>query len=182
MTRVPPITDMAQLPAEYHALFDRIAQARGGRLEGPYAVLLHSPAIAARLDQLPGVLRNETDLQVAEFVLAALAVARAKDALFVWSVQVANAGRAGIPDAAIAAIRDGALDQLDAAQRDLVEYVQQVLVPHRVDQALFDRLLQRHGVRWLVGLTATIGNFELISNVVNAFEVPPPDGGDLLPV
>lgn len=182
MVRIPPITDASSLPASYHGLFDRIAQARGGRMEGPYAVLLHSPAVAEKVDALATALRAESELAVPEFVLAALTVARAKDSLFVWSVQVANARRAGIAETTISAVRARTLDALQPAERDLVNYVQQLVSTNRVDQATFDRLRERHSERWLVELTVAAGNFELISAVNNALEVPPPADGDLLPV
>jgi 4-carboxymuconolactone decarboxylase len=179
MVRVPQVTDKATLPPSYHDLFDRIAQARG-TMDGPYSILFHSPAIAEQLDKLPTALRNESVLRVQEFVLAALAVARAKDCLFVWSVQVTNARRAGISDAVVAAIRDRSTDGLDPDETAIVQYVQQLVRKNRVDQALFERLKERYGVRWLVELTVAAGNFELISGINNAFEVPPPADGDLL--
>ena len=86
MARIEPITDKAQLAPEHHALYDRFVQARG-RIAGPYSILLHSPGIADRVDALSGALRSESALSQQEFVTCALAVARAKDCLFVWSVQ-----------------------------------------------------------------------------------------------
>jgi 4-carboxymuconolactone decarboxylase len=121
-------------------------------------------------------------LRAQEFVIAALAVARAKDCLFVWSVQAPNARRAGVADPVIDAIRDRRLDALDAETADIVSYARQVVGGTRVDQATFDRLLARRGSRWLVELTAIAGHFALISGVNNAFDVPPSPGGDALPV
>jgi hypothetical protein len=48
--------------------------------------------------------------------------------------------------------------------------------------ALFERLKERHGVRWLADLTVAPGHFGLISGINNAFEVPPNPEGDQLPV
>jgi 4-carboxymuconolactone decarboxylase len=180
MARVNQITERSELPAEYASLYDRIAQARG-RVAGPYSILLHSPAVADKVDQLSGSLRNDSQLTAKEFVLAALAVARAKDCLFVWSVQAPNARRAGVADEAIAAIGARRTDGLSADEADIVGYAQQVVGANRVDQALFDRLRERHGVRWLVELTTTAGHFGLISGINNAFEVPPSPQGDPLP-
>jgi 4-carboxymuconolactone decarboxylase len=181
MARVDQITEKAQLAPEYHYLYDRIAQARG-RVGGPYSILLHTPGIADKVDALSASLRGDSQLTAAEFVLAALAVARVKDCLFVWSVQVPNARKAGVSDAAIAAIRDRQATGLTDDQADLVSFAQQVIGANRVDQALFERLKGRHGVRWLVDLTVTAGHFGLISGVNNAFEVPPSPGEDSLPV
>ena len=44
--------------------------------------------------------------------------------------------------------------------------------------ALFDTLLNRHGVQWLVELTATLNFFVFVSGIANAFEVDVPADGD----
>lgn len=53
---------------------------------------------------------------------------------------------------------------------------------NRVEQAVFDSLRNRFGVQWLVELTAAANYFAFLSGMVNAFEVPAPEGGDRLPV
>jgi 4-carboxymuconolactone decarboxylase len=181
MARVEQITEKAQLAPEFHYLYDRIAQARG-QVGGPYSILLHTPAVADKVDALAASLRADSQLTPQEFVLAALGVARAKDCLFVWSVQAPAARRVGLSDAAINAVRDRASTGLSDDQADLVNYVNQVTGGNRVDQAVFDRLKERHGPRWLVELTAVAGHFGLISGINNAFEVPPSPSGDSLPV
>lgn len=181
MARVEQITDKSQVPAEYHALYDRIVAARG-RVAGPYSILLHAPAVCDRVDGVASSLRDSSELKPDEFVLAALAVARAKDCLFVWSVQAPAARRAGLSDQVISAVRDRTSDGLTEDQADIVSYAQQVVAANRVDQAVFDRLSQRHGTRWLVELTVTAGHFGLISGINNAFEVPPSPSGDQLSV
>jgi hypothetical protein len=39
-------------------------------------------------------------------------------------------------------------------------------------------LQKRHGTKWLVELTTIMSFYGALSGVVNAFEVPAPDGGD----
>ena len=63
-------------------------------------------------------------------------------------------------------------------ERDIVVYARQLMRSNRVDQAVFDTLKQRHGVQWLVELTAVANFYVALCGVVNAFEVPAPDGGD----
>jgi len=179
MARVEQITDKAQLAPEHHALFDRISQSRGA-VGGPYSILLYSPGVADKVDALSAALRAESQLTPAEFVLVALTVARAKDCLFVWSVQAPAARRAGVPEEVIAAVHDRKTDALSEDQRDIVEYVSQLAGSNRVDKAVFDRLVARHGARWLVELTAVAGHFGLICGINNAFEVPPSPTGDKL--
>jgi 4-carboxymuconolactone decarboxylase len=181
MARVEQITEKSQVGSEWYPLFDRITAARG-RVAGPYSILLHAPVVADRVDQLSGVLRSETEVDAQGFVLAALAVARARDCLFVWSVQAPNARRAGISDTAITDIRDRQTTGLTEDQQDIVSYAQQLATENRIDAATFDRLKARHGARWLVELTTIAGHFGLICGINNAFEVPPSPQGDQLPI
>jgi len=181
MARVEQITEKSQLPDEYHELYDRIAAARG-RVAGPYSMLLHAPAVADRVDRLSAAFRDQAEVSAQELVLAALSVARTKDCLFVWSVQAPAARRAGVGDEVISAIRDRTSTGLSEDWADIVDYARQVVAHNRVDEALFERLNQRHGTRWLVELTTIAGHFALISGINNAFEVPPSPGGDQLPV
>jgi 4-carboxymuconolactone decarboxylase len=181
MARVEQITDKAQIPSEWHSLFDRIVAQRG-RVAGPYSIMLYAPALADRVDQLSGALRSDVEVTAQEHALTATAVARAKDCLFVWSVQVPNARRAGVSDEAIAAIRERTTVGLSDDQRDIVSYATQLATASRVDAATFERLKQRHGVKWLVELTMIAGHFGLICGINNAFEVPASSNGEVLPV
>jgi 4-carboxymuconolactone decarboxylase len=161
-------------------MFDRFV-ARRGQVGGPYSILLHSPAIADQVDTLSATLRSASSLSAAEYVLTALAVARARDCVFVWSVQAPAARRAGVAEATIQAIGARSFDALPADVADLVAYATALASANRLDQALFDRLHAAHDTRWLVELTAVAGHFGLISGVNNAFEVGASPGGDELP-
>ena len=181
MARVEQITEKSQIPSEWYGLFDRIVAQRG-RVAGPYSIMLHAPAVADRVDQLSGALRSDVEVNAQEHVLTAISVARAKDCLFVWSVQVPNARRAGLSNEAIASIRDRTNSGLSEDQRDIVSFATQLATESRVDAATFERLKQRHGVKWLVELTIIAGHFGLICGINNAFEVPASTGGEVLPV
>jgi 4-carboxymuconolactone decarboxylase len=179
MARVEQLTEKSQIPSEWHPLVDRIVAARG-RLAGPYSILLYTPAVADRVDQVAGALRTDVEVDAVSHVLTALAVARAKDCLFVWSVQAPNARRAGVSDKAISAIKERRTDGLTDDQKDIVSYAQQLATANRVDAEIFNRLKERHGARWLVELTVIAGHFGLICGINNAFEVPPSPQGEAL--
>jgi AhpD family alkylhydroperoxidase len=178
--RIPQILDKSQLPPDYQAVFERVAASRG-RPGGPYSILFHNPPIADQVDALSQTLRTDSGLTPAEFTLTALAVARAKDCLFVWSVQAPGARRAGVSDEVIQAVGGRQTKGLNQDQADIVAYAQALVASNRVDEALFGRLRESHGVPWLVGLTTVAGHFNLICGVNNAFAVPPSPDGDALP-
>jgi len=108
---------------------------------------------------------------------------RERPGAYVWAAQVNAARRAGVREEAIDVIR-GRKDPagLLVEEREIVTYAEQLICNNRVDQAAFDALKNRHGVQWLVELTAAANYFALLSGVVNAFEVAAPPDGDKLPV
>ena len=98
--------------------------------------------------------------------------------------QVAHAAEAlyGNGDDVIDLLRaKGDPARLGADEREIVVYVRQLMRTNRVEQAVFDALLKRHGVQWLLELTAAANYFAMLSGVVNAFEVAAPSDGDKLP-
>ena len=106
---------------------------------------------------------------------------REREAAYVWAAQVGAARRAGVPEATIDLLRaKGDPAALPDEERDIVTYMRQLMRTNRVDQAVFDRLKNRHGAQWLVELTAAANYFAFLSGMVNAFEVPAPPDGDKL--
>ena len=111
---------------------------------------------------------------------AILAAVREREGAYVWAAQVAAAQRAGIPQAMIDLLRaKGDPSSLPAGEAD-VTYIRQLLRTNRTD-TVFDRLKERHGVQWLVELTAIANYYAMLCGIVNAFEVDPPPDGDRLP-
>lgn len=181
MARVPLITTKAELPAEHHAAFDLIRESRG-RVAGPFAVLLHSPEVAKRIGQLGAYIRFESALSDEQRELAILATARAMDCRYEWAAHLPLARKAGVRGEAIAAIRDKrAPAGLEVAEAEIVSYVTAVLAAHRVDEAVYAVMGARFGTRALVELTATAGYYAMIACALNAFDVQPEPGADLLP-
>jgi 4-carboxymuconolactone decarboxylase len=182
MPRVAPVTGKQDVPAQYHNVVDDVTSVFG-QVRGPFSMLLHSPPLAERMLQFVKFNRGGTVVEPPLLSHAILAAVRERDALYVWSAQVGAAKRAGVPDATIDLLRaKGDAAGLGEDERDIVNYTRQLVRSNRVDQALFDRLQKRHGTQWLVELTAFAGYFQMLSNVVNAFEVAAPPDGDKLPV
>jgi alkylhydroperoxidase family enzyme len=95
---------------------------------------------------------------------------------------VGAARRAGVPEATIDLLRaKGDPANLPQDERDIVTYTRQLIRTNRADEAVQNRLKERHGVQWLVELTAAANYFAFLSGMVNAFDVPAPPDGDKLP-
>ena len=182
MPRVKPVTGKEDVPAQYHGVVEDVVSVFG-QIRGPFSMLLHSPPLAERMLQFVKFNRGGTIVEPRLLSHAILASVRERDALYVWSAQVGAARRAGVPDATIDMLRaKGDVSSLGEDERDIVTYTRQLVRANRVDQAVFDRLQQRHGTQWLVELTAFAGYFGMLSGIVNAFEVAAPPDGDKLPV
>jgi 4-carboxymuconolactone decarboxylase len=187
MTRVTPVTTRADVSPEYQPLFDRMFEGTqqvevAGELRGPMSILMHSPRVADLARELGNYLRMGSTLTRQESELAIITAGREAKCQYVWGVHMVAAPREGLREEAIAVVRD----QLDPAslERDecaIVTYVQQLMRNHRVDQQVFDYLLERHDVQWLVELTVIVGHYGLLAGVLNAFEVPARAGAEQLP-
>ncbi|MBM3343583.1 MAG: hypothetical protein FJY56_15950 [Betaproteobacteria bacterium] len=150
-----------------------------GHIRGPFSVLMHSPTLAARLVPMVSFVRDDTIVEPPLRFVAILTAARACDAPYVWAAQVAQARKHHIREDLINHIRaQGDPAKLSAEERDVANYTLQIVRTHRAEQALFDTLIKRHGVQWLVELTATLNFFVYVAGIANAFEVDVPADGD----
>jgi 4-carboxymuconolactone decarboxylase len=181
MPRVPPITGKDDVPAEHHQVVDDVLGVFG-RIRGPFSMLLHSPQLASKLLPMVPFNRDGTIVEAGPRFAAILAAVREREGAYVWAAQVAAAQRAGIPQATIDLLRaKGDPSSLPQDEADVVTYIRQLMRTNRTDRAVFDRLKERHGVQWLVELTAIANYYAMLCGIVNAFEVDPPPDGDRLP-
>jgi 4-carboxymuconolactone decarboxylase len=181
MPRVAPITGKSDVPAEHHALVDRVLKVFG-RVRGPFSMLLHSPKLAQRMLDLGNFYREDSIVEPRLRVLAILIAARERQGAYVWSAQVNAARRFGVREETINLIRTKAdLASFPAEEREIVTYTEQLMRTNRVNQTAFDALNKRYGVQWLLELTAAATYYGMLSGIVSAFEVPTPDDGETLP-
>jgi 4-carboxymuconolactone decarboxylase len=181
MARITPVGGKSDVAAEHHDVVDAVVKIFG-QVRGPFSVLLHSPELAKRLLPLVTFFRADSIVEPKLRSLAILAAVREREAAYVWAAQVGAAQRNGVPEGVIDLLRaKGDPAQLSADERDVILYTRQLMRTNRVDQNLFDALKDRHGVQWLVELTAAGNYFAFLSGMVNAFEVPAPSDGDRLP-
>jgi 4-carboxymuconolactone decarboxylase len=182
MPRIKMIADKSDVPADQQAEFDTIVEVLHG-VRGPFAVLMHSPGLAQKVMEAGAHVRLNSTLTQVERELAIIAVSREKDARYEWAAHVTAGRKAGMREEAIEAVRDrNDVGKLEPDERDIVTYVRQLLQTNRVEQSLFDTLVERKGVRWLVELTATIGQYQYISAINNAFDLQPAADADQLPM
>ena len=180
MPRLTPITSKAALPAEHQAVADKVLEVFG-HIRGPFSMLLYSPKLAEQLLPLVTFVRNETIIEPNHRFAAILTAARERDAAYVWAAQVEQAHKNGIRAELIDLIRaKGDPAKLPEDEREIVNYIRQLMRTNRVDQPTFDALKKKYGEQWMVELTAMANFFGFVAGICNAFEVAPPEGGDKL--
>jgi 4-carboxymuconolactone decarboxylase len=182
MARIELITDQSDVGPERQAEVDAILEVLG-HLGGPFGVLMHSPGLALKVVQAGAHVRLHSTLEKWQRELAILVVAVGKQSDFEWASHVELARKAGVAEPVIDAVRHG-YDLGEYAsehgasedEADLVNFVRQLVADNRTGQDVYDRLAGRHGERWLVELTATVGQYQYIACVLGAFDVQPGPG------
>lgn len=181
MARLTPITSKDQVDPKDHAIVDAIVGSRGA-LQGPFTMFVHSPEIAGRVAHLGAYVRFEGSLDMRVRVLAAMTAAREFEAMYVWGAQAGGARRQGVPESTITAIREKHTRGMPPEDAQIVEFTQQLLQKHRVDDATFKAIQERFGNDGLIQLTGAIGYYSLLAMTVNACELEAGSGAEVLKV
>ena len=179
MARLTSITNKSQVAAKDHAIVDGIVQSRGA-LQGPFTMFLHCPELAGRLAHLGAFVRFEGSLDTRVRVLAAMAVARELDAVYVWGAQVNQARKLSVPETTVAAIRDKHVRGVPPQDAQIVEATRDLLRKHRLDDATAQALRTRFGDDGFIQLTGAIGYYSMLAMTVNACELEAGAGAEVL--
>jgi 4-carboxymuconolactone decarboxylase len=181
--RIQPVTDRELLDAAGKQAWDAIAERRGGRVGGPFGVLMHSPAAAERAGRVGDHVRFDLDIPAAERELAIIATAREFDVEVEWAGHVRIALEVGVPEATVEVVAHrGNVSGLTVPEQQIINYVRELLGPkRRVSEATFSALRARFDDRTMVDLATLVGYYAMIGCALNSFEVPLPDGGRPLP-
>lgn len=164
MARVPYVAK-EDLPEDQRHIYDEIAGSRGKVVIGHgFRALLNSPEAAARVGALGAYLRFQSDIQAKIRELVILIVARELDCAYEWTHHQPLALKAGLPEVAIAAIREGkTLDGLLLDEAEIARYVQQLLHDHSVKDDTFNAVLNQLGTKNLVDLTLIVGYYSMLA-------------------
>jgi len=181
MARLTPITDKKQVAPKDHAVVDGILASRGA-LQGPFTMFLHSPELSGRLAHLGAYVRFEGSLDMRVRVLAAMTVARELEAMYVWGAQTGGARKLNVPESTITAIRENHSRGIPPEDAQIVDFTRQLMRKHRVDEATAKALIGRFGTDGFIQLTSAIGYYALLSMTVNACELEPAPGAEVLKV
>jgi 4-carboxymuconolactone decarboxylase len=181
MPRITPISAKSDVPAEHHALVDKVLKVFGG-IRGPFSMMLHSPQMAGPVFDLGDYFRDGSVVEARLRSVGVLIAARERQGAYVWGAQVSAARRNGVPEAVIDLIRQRAApSRYPDGDREVVAYAEQLMRTNRIEQATFDALHKGHSTQWMVELTSVINYYAMLCGIVSAFEVPGSENADPLP-
>ncbi|ETX01946.1 MAG: hypothetical protein ETSY1_05430 [Candidatus Entotheonella factor] len=179
MARLTPITSKDQVDAKDHAIVDAITGSRGS-LQGPFSMFLHSPELAGRVAHLGTLIRFEGSLDMRVRTLVAMTVAREFDSAYVWGAQTGAARQRDISEATITAIREKHMRGIPPEDAQIVDFTRQLLEKHRVDDDTMAAMQARFDANDMIQLTGAIGYYSMLAMTVNAFELEPAPGAEVL--
>jgi 4-carboxymuconolactone decarboxylase len=146
-----------------------------GRLIGPFNSVLYSPGISPAFLALQAAEQKNTTLDERVRQVMILTVGAVWGCDYERYAHAAVARRAGIPDAAIAALARGdPADGLSAKERLAQRFTYEITAHRRIDDALYDEAQATFGPQGLVDMLYLVGCYQTISSLLNTFKVPAP--------
>lgn len=185
MARTPTVT-RNQVPDQFKDAFDRVTADAGGMVAGgPGSVMINSPDMRERANNLVKYFREVSDLPQTIQELVMILTARHMDCQYIWFAHSARAREEGLSDELVDAIRDKKpLPSLAADQQAAANYIIELFTTHKVSQETFDTALGLFGAQGLTEISTMMGYYSLLAFNANAFEIDIPSGGteQLLPI
>lgn len=176
MTRIADVP-RAEMSADQRRIAEEIEAGPRGAVIGPLAVWMHSPALCDRAQKLGEFARFDSSLPKRLSELAILVTARHWGAQFEWYYHAPIAEAAGVPAAAIEALRTGGDPIFAQSDETLVhEFATTLYRTQTVDADLYGRAVAELGERGVVDLVGVLGYYALISMTLNVFDVSLPEG------
>ncbi len=145
-----------------------------GRISPLYQVLLHSPVLAEGWEALLTAIRQKTSVPADLRELVILRVAMLNDAPYEFDAHVPHALAAGLPQAAIDALRDagqGAPAHLSPPQAEVVALTDAMTRDIDVPDAVYAPLEARYGAATRLELVATVAAYNMVSRLLVALRI-----------
>jgi len=176
VARLAPL-ELDDMTPEQRAVADAIMAGPRGGLRGPFQAWLRSPELADHGQKLGAYCRYGTSLPRNLSELAIILTGKHWAAPYEFYAHARLALEAGVPEAAVEAIRTGGTAAFeDAREQYVYDVVTEYLRTHRVADATYQRGLELIEERGILDLIAIVGYYSLVSMTLNVFEVPLPEG------
>ena len=182
MARIPLLTEKEDVPEDQQHIVEEIMGSRGGRISGPFAVLLHNPEAAGRAAHLGSTLRFDSTLPDDLREIAINTAARENDCGYEWAGHARQALALGVSQETLDVIANRRpLDSLSDDEALVVQYGRELFRDHRISDETYAAASERFGTRGVVDMTALMGYYGMLACALNAFDVQPPADAPQLP-
>jgi 4-carboxymuconolactone decarboxylase len=161
----------ATMTPEQRAIHESVLSTRGNA-SGPFLAWLLSPGLAEPAQQLGAFCRYNSLLTLQESELLICLVAAQYECPAEQAIHEPIARRAGLSEAALAAIRAGAVPSLETPRLQLLEEVgRELLSRKKLPDALYARAVEALGEQTLVEVVGIVGYYALVAYTLNAFDM-----------
>ena len=170
------------LNARQQQLYDDIMRTRPrGKLSGPFSVWMHTPDIAEPANGLANCFRVHARLDKRLIELIVLLMCREGTVQYAWSVHEPLARQAGLTADTIDAIRARKRPDFKRDDERLIyDLVSELIADKTVSAASFENAKAAFGLDGVIEAVSCAGFYGMIGFVLNAFEIPPQAGGEVL--
>ena len=176
MARVEPLP-LEQLNAEQRTLYDAIAATGRSAARGPFSVLIRAPEIAERFADLVTIFHSETGMKMALKELAILTIARLHTAQYEWYAHEKRALDAGVPKAAVEALRRRETPDFDDPEQALVHALTTEIIETRdLSDDTYAKAVEAWGEDAVIELMSQIATYVAIALFLVVYRVGIPDG------
>jgi 4-carboxymuconolactone decarboxylase len=186
--RLPHLTP-AELTDAQRAVHDAIAsgpRAAGpqhfplvdasGALTGPFAVMVHEPALGAPLQELGSALRHATGLTDRVREIAILTVAAATGSAFERYAHTRVGRAVGLTDDELEALAAQTFTSTDPAEATAYDLCRRLLDGRsRLTEAAYEGLVEVLGTGTLTELVVLVGYYRTLAQLLDVFDVGVPE-------
>jgi 4-carboxymuconolactone decarboxylase len=174
--RFKPLTWETLTPAQKKMVESLLAGPRAS-LGGPFNVLLRSPEMGDRLQQVGEYLRFKSSVPKRLNEMAILMTAVAWSAQYEWHAHKPLALAAGLSPAVIDDLQAGRRPaQMQPDEAIVYDVSKEMRERHRVSDATFNKAIATFGEQGVVDLIVVMGYYDVISMILNLDRYPMPPG------
>jgi 4-carboxymuconolactone decarboxylase len=175
VTRFDPV-DRAKLTPEHQALYD-VVRSNRPKLVGPFSVLMHNPPLADAINGVVDAIRKDGKLEKRIYELIVLITVRHAASAYAWAVHDPLGRAAGLSGEVVDAIKAKRTPPFQKADEKAVyTAVTELLTTNKISEPAYQALVGQFGLRDSIEIVTCFGLYCMIGCVINAFEVPTPNG------
>jgi 4-carboxymuconolactone decarboxylase len=170
------ILEVAQdkLSPEQSQVFEQLVAGRG-RILGPYKIWIHSPKVAAGMEQIGTYLNKRGALSPREVEIGILVISRHWSADYVQTAHIREGKRVGLSDAIVDALVKGGEPPLtDPHERGVYRFAKALTSDAKLADAEFAEIEKAIGRDGIAEVLVLLGYYTSVSLAMKIHQVPIP--------